>query len=126
MTRLQSYKTAVQLDQSWADMLRADCIVLTERPRFASAISVTKAFARGHEAERDAVIQVPQRLAEEYGLLARIEVEGYFVTLRFSNKDRIGRPVPESEEVRPSLLGRLRGLIFGTPEQAEPASDVEA
>jgi hypothetical protein len=127
MTRLLNNRTGIQLDQSWADMLRADCIVLTESPRFASAISVSKAFARGHEAERDAVIELAQRLAEEYGLLVRIEVEGHFVTIRFSRKGRIARPAaPVSKEVDSSLLGRLRGFILGTREGAEPEPAREA
>jgi hypothetical protein len=115
MTRVQAFANRTAVNQAWVDMLRADCIVLTQSPRFANAISVTKAFPHGRETERDAVIELAQRMAEEYGLLVRIEVEGYFLNLRFARKESVARASvkPAEEAPRASTASRIRALFAG-------------
>jgi hypothetical protein len=101
----------------WVDLLRANCLTL-QGSRAVNAVCVSRAFAHGDEAARDAVIQLAQRMAEEYGLLAEVDLRGYYLTVRFT---RVPECTVETEIAqRPSLGGRVRSLLrFG---QKAPAT----
>ena len=89
-------------------MLRVNCLTL-QGSRAVNAVSVSRAFAHGDEAARDAVIQLAQRMAEEYGLLAEVHVRGYYLTVRFT---RVPECTVETEIAqRPSLTGRVRSFL---------------
>jgi hypothetical protein len=96
------------------ELLRANCLTLVERPGVVNAVSVSRGFAYGHEEERDAVIALAQRLAEEYGLAAAIERSGHFLTIRFTRKEPASSSEPRAGA---SLLAMLRAL-FRRPKAA--------
>jgi hypothetical protein len=103
----------------WVDLLRANCLTL-QGSRAVNAVSVSRAFAHGDEAARDAVIQLAQRMAEEYGLLAEVDVRGYYLTVRFT---KVPECTVETETAQcPSLAERVRSLLPFGQKASAPAT----
>jgi hypothetical protein len=88
---------------AWVDLLRANCLLLVERPRVANAVSISRGFT--HLDERDAVVALAQGMAGEYGLRAEFDVRGHFLTIRFT-REAEERGSNESTPA-PSLLNRI-------------------
>ena len=84
MTRASTFDGIASLNRAWVGLLRANCLTLVERPGAVTGVSVSKGFAHGAEAERDAVIALARRMSEEYGLLTETSTQGHFLTIRFT------------------------------------------
>jgi hypothetical protein len=107
MTLANTFEGITPLNRAWIDLLRANCLTLVERPAAVTGVSVSRGFAHGAEVERDAVITLAQRMAEEYGLLTEISLHGHFLTIRFTRAKAGQRPVGAQR----SLLERVRALF---------------
>ena len=86
MTQLRTYIETARQPDEWVDLLRANCLLLVERPEVARAVSISRGFPHGAERARDTFVGLARRMAEEYGLAVEIELEGVFVAVRFSSR----------------------------------------
>jgi ABC-type molybdate transport system substrate-binding protein len=75
---------------SWVESLTTTCLTLAVTPATViRTTSVTVALTEGLEEERDA-IALAERLAEQYGFQAQIELQGHVLTVRFERQYRDG------------------------------------
>jgi hypothetical protein len=116
MTRVQETKGTFALDRSWVDTLRTSCMTLLVRPGVVNTISVSRSLSHDWKEEGDAVIALARHLGGEYGLLAETDVQGDFVTIRFTTQDEL--PV-KGEPPRASLFDRVRGYFGRSPNGSE-------
>jgi hypothetical protein len=125
MTRERISEVISTPTRVWVDMLRANCLTL-QGSRAVNAVSVSRAFAHGDEAARDAVIQLAQRMAEEYGLISEVDVRGYYLTVRFTRAPECTAEIETAW--RPSLAGRVRSFLRfkrGPASTTQPGDDAE-
>ena len=108
MTRARISEVISTPTRVWVDLLRANCLTL-QGSRAVNAVSVSRAFAHRDEAARDAVIQLAQRMAEEYGLQTEMDVRGYYLTVRFTKAPECKEEIETAG--RPSLGGRVRSFL---------------
>lgn len=124
MTRTSSYEGISSPNRAWVDSLRAHCLMMVQRPEVFTAMSFSRAFPHGTEEERERVIVVGQRLAEEYGLLSEVYSHGYFVSIRFSRSDSGREPHADRTGNSGGLLAKLRSL-FGQNGSQQSAAEAE-
>jgi hypothetical protein len=125
MTRAETSERRSSPTHAWVDLLRVNCLTL-QGPGAVNAVSASRAFVRSDEAAPDEVIQLAQRMAEEYGLLTEVGVRGYYLTVRFT---RAPECTAETDTARrPSLVGRVRSFLRfkrGPAPTTRPEHDVE-
>jgi hypothetical protein len=108
MTRAFVRDELTSATREWVDILRTNCLMLVNSSA-ANAVSVSKGFPRGADDEREAVVSLAHRIAEEYGLMAETRMDGLFLTIRFTRKPV---PAPVESPAGTSLFWKLPA-VFG-------------